>query len=147
MQRDLTSVRKWRPAALVVLGVTAILLAAGVSRTSPRHAAAPAADRASSSEAPATWPSSRRVYVPGQTSGWYTHAGLHAVAVLAGELTIYDGECRPHRVVAGEPYVGGRDLHLARNETSERVDMVVTYLNVVGPASPQAGGPAGCPVR
>jgi hypothetical protein len=67
--------------------------------------------------------------------------------VLTGELTVYDGGCRPQRVVAGEPYVGGRELHLARNETAERVEMVVTYLNAVGTAPPHAGAPTGCPAR
>lgn len=142
MPRDL-----WRPASLVAVGLVAILLAAGVSRTTPGHATAPASDagillRGSGDVAVVT-----QVYEPGQTSGWHTHAGLHAVAVLTGELTVYDAECRAQRVVAGEPYVGGRELHLARNETAERVDMVVTYLNAVGPAPAHAGAPAGCPAR
>ena len=147
MPRDLTSMRKWKPATFVVLSVIAILLAAGVSRLAPGHADVPKADpgivlRGSGDVAVVT-----QVYEPGQASGWHTHAGLHAVAVLTGELTVYDGECRPQRVVAGEPYVGGRELHLARNETAERVEMVVTYLNAVGPAPAHAGAPAGCPVR
>lgn len=156
MQRDLTTMRKWKPAApvvlggiaqLVVLGVVAILLAAGVSRLLPGHADVPAADpgivlRGSGDVAVVT-----QVYEPGQTSGWHTHAGLHAVAVLTGELTVYDGKCRPQRVVAGAPYVGGRELHLARNETAQRVRMTVTYLNALGPVPPHAGAPEGCRAR
>ena len=149
MPRDLTTMRKWKPAALVVLGVVAILLAAGVSRLAPGHADVPAAaaDPGIVLRGPGDVAVVTQVYEPGQTSGWHTHAGLHAVAVLTGELTVYDSECRPQRVVAGEPYVGGHDLHLARNETAEQVDMVVTYLNAVGPASPHAGAPAGSAVR
>ena len=149
MLRDLTTMRKWKPAALIVLGVVAILLAAGVSQLAPGHAEVPAAaaDSGIVLRGPGDVAVVTQVYEPGQTSGWHTHAGLHAVAVLTGELTVYDSECRPQRVVAGEPYVGGHDLHLARNETAEQVDMVVTYLNAVGPASPHAGAPAGCAVR
>jgi quercetin dioxygenase-like cupin family protein len=147
MQRDLTPMRKWMPASLVLLGVIVILLGAGVSRTTPGHAAAPAADPGIVLRGPGDVAVVTQVYEPGQSSGWHAHAGLHAVAVLAGELTVYDAECRPQRVVAGEPYVGGRELHVARNETAEPVDMVVTYLNAVGPAPAHAGGPAGCAVR
>ena len=147
MQRDLTAPWKWKTASLVMLGVVAILLAAGVSRLGPGHADMPGADPGIVLRGPGDLAVVTQVYEPGQTSGWHTHAGLHAVAVVTGELTVYDGECRPQRVVAGEPYVGGRELHLARNETAERVDMVVTYLNAVGTASPHVGAPAGCPAQ
>ena len=147
MQRDLTTIGKRKPASLVLLGVVAILLAAGVSRLAPGHADVPTADPGIVLRGPGDVAVVTQAYEPGQTSGWHTHAGLHAVAVLTGELTVYDGECRPQRIVAGEPYVGGRDLHLVRNEMAERVEMVVTYLNAVGPASPHAGAPEGCPVR
>lgn len=147
MQRDLTTMRKWKPVSLVVLGVIAILLAAGISRLAPGHADVPAADPGIVLRGPGDVAVVTQVYEPAQTGGWHTHAGLHAVAVLSGELAVYDGECRRQRVVAGEPYVGGRELHLARNETAEPVTMVVTYLNAVGSAPPHAGAPAGCNVR
>lgn len=90
------------------------------------------------------------VYEPSQTSGWHTHRGLHAVAVLSGTLTMYDRQCRPERYVPGKPYVGGQELHLARNETAEPVVMVVTYVNATGPAAAddvRPGAPPGCDVR
>ena len=147
MRRD-----TWKPAALVVLGLAAILLAAGASRITPGHAEAPPPATAAPVAAivlrgPGDVAVVTQVYEPGQTSEWHAHAGLHAVAVLAGELTVYDADCRRQRVVGGEPYVGGREVHLVRNETAERVDMIVTYLNAVGPASPHAGAPVGCAVR
>jgi quercetin dioxygenase-like cupin family protein len=144
MLRDLR-----KAAALGVVGMVAIVAAAGVSRTAPGHAEAPAApvDAAIVLRGPGDVAVVTQVYEPGQTGGWHTHAGLHAVAVLSGELAVYDGECRRQRVVAGEPYVGGRELHLARNETAEPVTMIVTYLNAVGAAPPHAGAPAGCPLR
>ena len=138
-----------KAATLVVVGLLLILLAAGASRLTPGHAdvPAPAPGPGIVLRGPGDVAVVTQVYEPGQTSGWHAHAGLHAVAVLSGELTIYDRECRPRRVVAGKPYVGGLELHLARNETSEPVDMIVTYLNAVGPEPPRTGAPAGCSVR
>lgn len=69
-----------------------------------------------------------QVYEPGQDSGWHAHSGIHAVAVLSGTLTVYDGQCRVQRVEPDRPYVGGQDVHRVRNETAEPVEMVVTYL-------------------
>ena len=88
------------------------------------------------------------VYEAGQTSGWHAHAGLHAVAVVSGELAVYGPDCTRQAVVPGQPYVGGRELHLARNESDRPVDMIVTYLNPAGP-TPDRGhvaAPQGCPV-
>ena len=87
-------------------------------------------------------------YEAGQRSGWHAHAGLHAIAVVSVELTIYSDACTPLRVVPGQPYVGGQELHMARNETSQPVEMIVTYLNPAtasGDPGPQAA-PANCPV-
>jgi len=35
-----------------------------------------------------------QVYEAGTTSGWHSHPGIHAVAVLEGTLTVYDSQCR-----------------------------------------------------
>jgi quercetin dioxygenase-like cupin family protein len=76
-----------------------------------------------------------QVYDPGQDSGWHAHAGIHAVAVSSGVLTIYDSQCRPQAVAPGRPYVGGQEPHLARNETAEPVTLTVTYLSPSAPAA------------
>lgn len=84
-------------------------------------------------------------YEAGQSSGWHSHAGIHAVAVLSGTLTVYDAQCRPQYVVPGQPYVGGQELHLARNETQAPVEMIVTYINpsaTAGADSRHAAPPA-----
>ncbi len=70
-----------------------------------------------------------QVYDPGQDSGWHVHSGIHAVAVISGTLTVYDGQCRAHTVEPGRPYVGGQEVHRARNQTAHPVEMVVTYLS------------------
>ncbi len=69
-----------------------------------------------------------QVYEPGQTSGWHSHAGIHAVAILSGSLTVYDAECRPQTFGRGEPHIGGQQPHLVVNETTAPVEMVTTYV-------------------
>jgi quercetin dioxygenase-like cupin family protein len=76
----------------------------------------------------------RTTYQPGESSGWHVHPGLHAVAVLSGSLTVYDELCQPRVVGPGDSYVGGQQVHLARNEGQEAVEMVVTGIDVSGPA-------------
>ena len=87
-----------------------------------------------------------QVYEPGQSSGWHVHDGVHAVAVLAGVLTVYDDRCRAATFGAGQPYVGGRGLHLVRNESDAPVAMVVTYVSPTRPGDSTRGeaAPAAC---
>lgn len=90
-------------------------------------------------------------YEPGESSGWHVHHGMHAVAVISGTLTLYDGTCHVKVVGPGESYVGGRELHLARNETPTPVGMVVTYLEPGGSGDPTfnvpMSAPQGCTVQ
>lgn len=71
-------------------------------------------------------------YAPGQSSGWHSHTGLHAVVVLSGTLTIVDGECRRQTYGPGDSYVGGREVHLALNDTASPLEMAVTYMFPAG---------------
>jgi quercetin dioxygenase-like cupin family protein len=89
-----------------------------------------------------------QTYEAGKDSGWHAHPGIHAVAVLSGELTIYDEACVRHTYAAGESYVGGQLTHLVRNETALPVEMVVTYMNPAGPhdSNMRRAAPAGCVV-
>jgi quercetin dioxygenase-like cupin family protein len=89
-----------------------------------------------------------QVYAPGQDSGWHFHAGIHAVAVLSGVLTIYNSQCGTQTVEPGRPYVGGQEPHLARNETGAPVEMSVTYLSPSKPArsTQRVPQPSGCDV-
>lgn len=77
-------------------------------------------------------------YEAGETSGWHSHRGIHAVAVLEGELVVYDANCFRTTYGPGNPYIGGQQLHLIRNETAAPVPMVVTYLNPVTTAQSPA---------
>lgn len=71
----------------------------------------------------------RMSYEPGQSSGWHSHPGVHAVAVVSGTLTVYGAECTPRNIGPGESYVGGQELHLTRNESAVPVEMVVTSVD------------------
>lgn len=90
-------------------------------------------------------------YAPGQSSDWHTHTGMHAVVVVSGTLTIIDGGCQRRIFGPGESYVGGRDVHLALNETAAPVEMAVTYMFPAGASHTgfhvPAAVPVGCGVR
>lgn len=89
-------------------------------------------------------------YEPGQTSGWHSHTGMHAVMVLSGTLTFYDGQCEARTYGPGDAYVGGQGLHLARNETDTPVELAVTYMFPTGASHTTfhvpAPAPAGCDI-
>ncbi|MGH9225032.1 MAG: cupin domain-containing protein [Acidimicrobiales bacterium] len=86
-------------------------------------------------------------YEPGQTSGWHRHAGIHAVAILSGALTVYDQNCQAHVYAPGEPYIGGQQVHLVRNEGATAVEMIVTYLNPATAGAAPAPPEPTCGVR
>ena len=137
---------------LAVLAFAATLV---LDHQRPRPAASPSTSSPATADSSAITVSARdisvvtQVYGAGDDSGWHSHSGIHAVTVLTGVLTVYDGQCRPQTFEPGRPYVGGQDVHLVRNETAAPVEMAVTYL------SPSTGGggltqrlpaPAGCTV-
>lgn len=142
------------PVLAMVSGVAALAFATTLvlDRQGPAPAAAPSTAAGVTADPSAITLSARdvsvvtQVYGPGEDSGWHAHSGIHAVAVLSGTLTVYDGQCRPQTFEPGRPYVGGQDVHLVRNETAAPVEMAVTYL------SPSTGGgstqrlpaPTGC---
>ena len=90
-------------------------------------------------------------YDPHESSAWHKHTGLHAVAIVSGTLTVYGPDCKAVRYGAGQSFVGGQDLHLARNETAEPVQLTETVLYPDGVPLESfvvpAGPPAGCEVR
>ena len=129
-------------AGLALFGLAAAVVA-GQSDRRPagRPSAAPAAGLTAGDVSVVT-----QVYGAGEESGWHSHSGIHAVAVLSGVLTVYDAECRPQTFEPGRPYVGGQELHLVRNEGGVPVEMAVTYLSPSTGAGPTRNlpAPAGC---
>ncbi len=155
------SPRQSRRYPLVVMGAGLIVLA--IAAVALLNAQPPAPGEASvGTRPPAPAPASSGVtlggpgdvaaqmatYAPGQSSGWHTHTGLHAVVVLAGTLTIVDGECRPHTYGPGDSYVGGGNPHLAVNHAASPLEMAVTYMFPAGVSHTAfhvpAVAPAGC---
>ena len=72
----------------------------------------------------------------GGSTGWHTHPGPSLVVVTEGTVTVYDGDdptCTPHRYSAGTPDnsfvdVGGGEVHLIRNETTEQAQTIAVQL-------------------
>lgn len=89
-------------------------------------------------------------YGPGQSSGWHIHPGVHLVSILSGTLTVYAADCQPQTFGPGQPYIGGEEVHVARNETDAPVEMAVTYVTRPGQAMEHfrldAPAPANCAV-
>lgn len=135
-------------AGLVLVAISLTL----VQHLSGGHPAAPApASSAVTIGGPADVAVQTATYQPGQTSGWHSHTGIHAVMVLSGTITFYDGGCRRQTYGPGETYVGGQETHLATNETAEPVEVAVTYMFPAGRSHTtfhvDAPPPVGCDVR
>jgi quercetin dioxygenase-like cupin family protein len=126
-----TDGRRWSPLVIAVVGLaltglSARTLASTLSDDGIGADANPHAPVATSLIADVK--TADLVYEPGHSSGWHVHAGVHAVVVLSGKLTVYDESCRRQDYEAGRTYVGGREPHLARNRTAEDLRLAVTYV-------------------
>lgn len=129
-----------RAIRLLVAGLAAILVAGwglagkGSSDNQPEAVAADVVtiEEGASMPGPVGVAATAATYEPGMESGWHSHDGLHAVVVTAGRLTVYDERCTAAVYTAGQVYVGGRQAHLARNETDSPVEMAVTYVSPLG---------------
>lgn len=86
------------------------------------------------------------MYEPGEQSGWHTHPGIHAVAVVSGVLSVYGDQCRLQTFELERAYVGGQQLHLVRNDGDTPVTMAVTYLSPSAPgtSTQHLTPPTGC---
>ena len=146
-----SSNRNW-PVLAMFAGLVLVGAALAVIQLAPGRAGAPApASTAITLAGPADVTVQMATYEPGHSSGWHAHTGMHAVMVLSGTVTFYDSQCQGRSFGPGDIYVGGQDVHVARNDTSEPVEMSVTYLFPAGRphttfhvASP---APAGCDIR
>ena len=138
------------PVLAMAAGLVLVAAALALVLAHSRHAPAPTSSAITLS-GPADVTVQTAIYEPGQSSGWHSHTGMHAVMVLSGTVTFYDSQCQGRSYGPGEIYVGGQEVHVARNDTVEPVEMAVTYLFPAGRphttfhvASP---APAGCDVR
>jgi quercetin dioxygenase-like cupin family protein len=88
----------------------------------------------------------------GGSFGWHTHPGPVLVAVASGTLSLYEphhGRCPKRSVRAGHGFIeGGGDVHLARNEGSQPVQIYATFLARTGTTKflTTVPEPAGCSI-
>ena len=77
-------------------------------------------------------------FQPGGYSGWHTHPGPVFFTVIAGTLTVYEGEdpsCTPYVFAerTGAVEAGtSTHVHMVRNETASVAQALVTYMVPVG---------------
>ena len=87
---------------------------------------------------------------PGGHFGWHSHPGPSLVIVKSGTSTFYSGDdptCTPDVHPAGTAYVDpGGKVHIARNEGTEDLVLIVTRLVPAG-ATPRIdqSNPGNCP--
>lgn len=144
-----------RAVALMAAGLVVALAASGLVATQWRAPAVSEQPAAPAAGIVVTGPESVAVHVSGydprESSTWHRHSGLHAVAILSGTLTVYGPDCQAVRYGAGQSFVGGQELHIARNETDEPVQFTETILYPAGMPLETfvvpAGPPGGCEIR
>jgi quercetin dioxygenase-like cupin family protein len=84
---------------------------------------------------------------PGFDFGWHSHTGGVVVTVTSGALALYDTSCVRQEVAAGGGFleeVG--TVHRARNEGSEPVGLVVTFLGVPADQPTDVAADAPCEI-
>jgi quercetin dioxygenase-like cupin family protein len=74
--------------------------------------------------------------VPGAHFGWHSHPGPVFVHITAGTLTFEAADAAPVDYPAGTGFVDFGDVHDARNEGTQDVEIVAFFLT-----------PAGAPIR
>jgi len=81
----------------------------------------------------------RYTIAPGGVFGWHQHGGPLWATVVSGTLTVYHGDdptCSPEPYPAGSVFMDpGNDTHNARNEGTEDLVVIVTYM------LPEGGAP------
>lgn len=88
---------------------------------------------------------------PGASSGWHVHPGWELVTVKSGVLTVYAEDhpgCAPLSLGPGMTATANGRPHLARNDGSTPVDLIVWYFDVpmgTGAAASEVARPSNCP--
>ena len=84
---------------------------------------------------------------PGGTGGWHSHAGPLISIVKHGTLTMLDGQCTRHEILAGHAMISpGGSTEKDENNGTTPVVFDVTFLIPHGATSPRIDqpAPAGC---
>lgn len=90
------------------------------------------------------------LFQPGSQSGWHRHPGPVFIQVVSGTMTFYESDdptCTPIVRTAGQSYLDvGDHAHIARNETDQPAQNIVTYFAPAGAALRiDAPAPGNCP--
>lgn len=90
------------------------------------------------------------LFQPGSQSGWHMHPGPVLIQVASGTMTFYESDdptCTPIVRTAGQAYLDmGDHAHIARNETDQPAQNIVTYFAPQGaPLRIDAPAPGNCP--
>jgi quercetin dioxygenase-like cupin family protein len=140
-------------ALLGALGTAGVALAGGAQPISEKvlGAAGVAQGYTFHIKKPADLVVAKATVPPGASFGWHSHRAAVAVVVKSGTLTLYDSadqSCTPQRYSAGQGFIEHRNhVHLARNEGSKKVVVLVTYLGLKHGVNPDvpADSPGNCP--
>jgi quercetin dioxygenase-like cupin family protein len=81
---------------------------------------------------------------PGSSTGWHWHAGTVTAVVSQGQLTRYEHDGCSTLFATGSVILEvPDDVHEGRNETTDPVELVATYVTPIGePLSLPAVGPS-----
>jgi quercetin dioxygenase-like cupin family protein len=88
---------------------------------------------------------------PGASFGWHSHRAAVVAVVKSGTLSLYDSadpKCTPSRIGPGKGFTEQPGhVHLARNEGTKPVAVVVTYVGLPHGVNPDvpAPRPGNCP--
>jgi hypothetical protein len=79
-------------------------------------------------------------------SGWHVLPGVHSVVVLSGSLTVYDEHCVGTEYGRGQTYLGGSTPHVALDESSDALDVAISFVHCSGGGDHGSAVPAppGC---
>jgi quercetin dioxygenase-like cupin family protein len=71
-------------------------------------------------------------YSPGGHTGWHSHPGVLTLALIAGTVEWYNGNCELTTYNAGDAWTEGSQLHYLRNVGTVNVHLMVTYIIAEG---------------
>jgi|ERR1035437_10399940 quercetin dioxygenase-like cupin family protein len=80
-------------------------------------------------------------FSPGGHTGWHSHPGVLTLALIAGTVEWYNGNCELTTYNAGDAWTEGSQLHYFRNVGTVNVHLMATYIIAEG-AHPRIDRPA-----
>jgi quercetin dioxygenase-like cupin family protein len=157
MEVEMSAKLSWNPKLLVVVALTALVLFSTVIPVRATPGSGVTGELLASGTLPEEVPSKfktetgivhadvskinviRHTITPGGVFGWHQHGGPLWATVVSGNLTVYHGDdptCTGEVYPAGSVFMdSGNHTHNARNEGTENLVVVVTYM------LPEGGAP------